>query len=165
MPAVASVTSLPPACRAATEKRANPTLLLWLWLRLLIFVRDKPDAANRDLGAGRTQAVRSGPSGRDAARAAPRHGWRMAAGPRSIAGVRELRRSRSQTRSRTPWLLGGLFQVTRRRRNASAVRQNKTSATLNIGYTPRTKRHKKPTKKTQGSTCAINSGTDSVLRA
>jgi hypothetical protein len=86
-------------------------------------MRNSPDTTNRDLGAGRTQVARSGPSGMDAARAAPRHGWRMAAGPRSVAGVRERRRRSRQTRSRT---LGYLvsFQVTRRRRNRSGVSQS-----------------------------------------
>jgi len=102
------------------QERTIPMRLLWL----LIFERDRPDDANRDLGAGRTQAMWSGQRDMDVALAAPGHGWPMAACPRSIAGVRELRRSRSQTRSKHPWLLGVLFQVTRRRRNASAVRQN-----------------------------------------
>jgi len=98
-------------------------------LLILIFGRELSSAAERDLGAGRTQVALRGSSGMDAARAAPRHGWRMAAGPRSVAGVREARRRRAQARSKHPWLLGGgaafrLFQVTRRRRNASAVRQN-----------------------------------------
>ena len=58
-------------------------------LQLLIFTHGSPDTTNRDLGAGRTQVALRGPSGMNAARAAPRHGWRMAAGPRSVAGVRE----------------------------------------------------------------------------
>jgi hypothetical protein len=47
----------------------------------------------------------------------------MAAGPRSVAGVRERRRRSRQTRSRT---LGYLvsFQVTRRRRNSTGVSQS-----------------------------------------
>ena len=61
----------------------------------------------------------------DAARAAPGHGWPMAAGPRSVAGVRVRRRRSRQTRS---WTLGYLvsFQVTRRRRNSLDVRTNPT---------------------------------------
>ena len=56
---------------------------------LLIFIHASPDTAKRDLGAGRTQATRSGQRGMDAALAAPGHGWPMAACPRSVAGVRE----------------------------------------------------------------------------
>ena len=63
--------------------------LLLLSLLLVLFIHASPNTTNRDLGAGQTQVARSGPSGMDAARAAPRHGWRMAAGPRSVAGVRE----------------------------------------------------------------------------
>jgi hypothetical protein len=37
---------------------------------------------------GRTQALRRGHRGKDAAVAAPGHGWPMAAGPRSNAGAR-----------------------------------------------------------------------------
>jgi len=40
---------------------------------------------------GRTQALRRGHRGKDAAVAAPGHGWPMAAGPRSNAGVRACR--------------------------------------------------------------------------
>jgi hypothetical protein len=40
---------------------------------------------------GRTQALRRGYRGKDAAVAAPGHGWPMAAGPRSNAGVRACR--------------------------------------------------------------------------
>ena len=74
----------------------------------------------------------------DAARAAPGHGWPMAAGPRSVAGVKVPRRSRGQTGSLTLGCLlkkrGGSFQVTRRRRNSLAVRTNQTiSVTLNSG--------------------------------
>ena len=58
-------------------------------LLILIFVRNRPDAAERDLGAGRTQAMRSGSSGMDAARALSGHGCPFSAGPRSVAGVRE----------------------------------------------------------------------------
>jgi len=56
---------------------------------LLIFIHASPDTAKRDLGAGRTQAARSGQRGMDAALAAPGRGWPMAAGPRSVAEVRE----------------------------------------------------------------------------
>jgi len=121
LPAVAISRTPPPASRTAGDLRQihNRRSLL-----ILIFMHARPDAAKRDLGAGRTQVALRGSSGMDAARAAPRHGWRMAAGPRSVAGVREARRRRAQARSKHPWLLGVLFQVTRRRRNASAVRQN-----------------------------------------
>jgi len=84
-------------------------------------------------------AMLRGSSGRDAARAPQGHGCPFGAGPRSVAGVREPRRRRGQTRSRTPWLLGGLFQVTRRRRNASAVRQNNRRHP-NTGYTQKSQR-------------------------
>ncbi|SES90587.1 hypothetical protein SAMN05216197_103180 [Pseudomonas graminis] len=47
------------------------------------------DTANRDLGAGRTQTTRSGPSRMDAARAPLGHGCPFGAGPRSVVGVRE----------------------------------------------------------------------------
>ncbi|SEQ94604.1 hypothetical protein SAMN03159444_02869 [Pseudomonas sp. NFACC02] len=97
-------------------------------LLLLLFDLNGPDTTKRDLGAGRTQAARSGPSGMDAARAAPGHGWPMAAGPRSVAGVRVRRRRSRQTGSLTLGCLlkqrGGSFQVTRRRRNSLAVRPN-----------------------------------------
>jgi hypothetical protein len=77
----------------------------------------RPTTAKRDLGAGRTQVLRSGPSRMDAARAPSGHGCPFGAGPRSKTGVRVFRRRRNPTRSRHPWLLGVLFQVTRRRRN------------------------------------------------
>ncbi len=51
-------------------------------------MHDSPDTANRDLGAGQTQAARSGSSGRDAARAPSGHGCPFGAGPRSVVGVR-----------------------------------------------------------------------------
>ena len=86
------------------EERARLGLLLRLLI--LIFKRDSPDTTNRDLGAGRTQAMRSGSSGRDAARAPQGHGCPFGAGPRSIAGVREPRRRRGLTGSKHPWLLG-----------------------------------------------------------
>jgi hypothetical protein len=60
----------------------------------------------------------------DAARAPQGHGCPFGAGPRSVAGVREFRRRRNPTRSKHPWLLGVLFQVTRRRRNRSGVSQS-----------------------------------------
>jgi hypothetical protein len=69
--------------------------------------RESPDTTNRDLGAGWPQVAWSGSSGMDAARGAPRHGWRMAAGPRSVAFVKERRRRSRQTRSKDTWLLGG----------------------------------------------------------
>ena len=68
----------------------------------------------------------------------------MAAGPRSVAGAEGTRRSRAKPGART---LGYLvsFQVTRRRRNASAVRQNPSS-------TPQTTDiHTKPNPKKTGN--------------
>ena len=53
------------------------------------FMRDSPNAAKRDLGAGQTQAARSGLSGMDAARAPSGQGCPFGAGPRSVVGVRE----------------------------------------------------------------------------
>jgi hypothetical protein len=55
---------------------------------ILIFHREGPDTAKRDLGAGRTQTTRSGPSGMDAARAPSGQGCPFGAGPRSVVGVR-----------------------------------------------------------------------------
>ena len=74
---------------------------------ILIFYRSSPGDAKPDLGAGQTQVAWSGPSGMDAARAAPRHGWRMAAGPRSVAGVRESDEV-GPNQEEDPWLLGVL---------------------------------------------------------
>ncbi len=53
-----------------------------------VHLRDSPDTANRDLGAGQTQTTRSGSSGMDAARAPSGHGCPFGAGPRSVVGVR-----------------------------------------------------------------------------
>ncbi len=53
-----------------------------------VHMRDSPDTTNRDLGAGQTQAARSGSSGRDAARAPSGHGCPFGAGPLSVVGVR-----------------------------------------------------------------------------
>ena len=119
LPAAAILRTPPSASRAATRDRGR----IENRRSLLIFMRDRSDDTNRDLGAGRTQVALRGPSGMDAARAAPRHGWRMAAGPRSVAGAEGTRRSRAQPGART---LGYLvsFQVTRRRRNTSAVGQS-----------------------------------------
>jgi hypothetical protein len=50
-----------------------------LWLLILIY---------RPVPRGRTQALRSGHPGMDAGIAASGHGWPVAAGPRSNAGVR-----------------------------------------------------------------------------
>ncbi len=77
---------------------------------LLIFVPGISDTAERDLGAGRTLVALRGSSGMDAARAAPRHGWRMAAGPRSVACVREPRRRRGQTGSQSALVTFALFE-------------------------------------------------------
>jgi len=55
----------------------------------IALVRDSPDTTKRDLGAGQTQTMRSGPSGMDAARALLGHGCPFSAGPRSVVGVRE----------------------------------------------------------------------------
>ena len=54
---------------------------------ILILGRALTDTANRDLGAGRVQAARSGLSGRDAARAPLGQGCPFGACPRSVAGV------------------------------------------------------------------------------
>jgi hypothetical protein len=102
-----------------------------------LFMRESSYTAERDLGAGRTQATGSGSSGMDAARAPSGNGCPFGASPRSVAGVRVSRRRRDPTRSRHPWLLGAPFQVTRQRRNKSGVSQNPISNTLNNGYAPR----------------------------
>ena len=47
----------------------------------LAFLRESPDTAERDLGAGRTQATRSGSSGMDAARALSECGYPTKSGP------------------------------------------------------------------------------------
>jgi hypothetical protein len=62
---------------------------LLILILILLLARVSPDDTDRDLGAGRTQAARSGPNGMDAARALPGHGCPFSAGPRSVAGVRE----------------------------------------------------------------------------
>ena len=82
--------------------------------------------------------ARSGPSGMDAARAAPRHGWRMAAGPRSVAEVKEPDEvGPNQEHGTLGYLVS--FQVTRRRRNSLAVRTDQTlSVTQNSGNAPHT---------------------------
>jgi len=112
-------------------------------LLILLFIRDRPDAAERDLGAGRTQVALRGPSGMDAARAAPRHGWRMAAGPRSVAGAEGTRRSRAQPGAKRFWLLlagpalrAFLPKVTRCK-SGTVIRP-----TADIGYAPPNKQQK-----------------------
>jgi len=57
---------------------------------LLILMRDGPNTARRDLGAGRTQAMWSGSSRMDAARGVWAMDGPFTPGPRSIAGVREV---------------------------------------------------------------------------
>ena len=109
---------LPPAAVLRAPPAASRTVTggSLRWLLILLFIRNGSDAAERDLGAGRTQAMWSGPSGRDAARAAPRHGWRMAAGPRSIAGAEGTRRRRAKPGAGPFWLLLWLLtKVTRRK--------------------------------------------------
>ncbi len=63
---------------------------------------------------GRVEVLRSGHRGKDAAVAAPGHGWPMAAGPRSRTGARAWRAlaSHRTTGARALGYLG-LFQVTR----------------------------------------------------
>jgi hypothetical protein len=64
---------------------------------------------------GRAQVLRSGHRGKDAAVAAPGHGWPMAAGPRSRTGARACR-ALARHRTSGAKALGylALFQVTRR---------------------------------------------------
>jgi len=125
------------------KKRESLMLLLWP----LIFMHARSDTTNRDLGAGRTQAMRSGQRDMDVALAAPRHGWRMAACPRSIAGAEGTRRRRAKPGAKT---LGYLvsFQVTRRRRNSSAVRTNQQ-------HHPNTRSALHPPHKPMTSSCQL----------
>ncbi len=64
---------------------------------------------------GRVEVLRSGHRGRDAAVAAPGHGWPMAAGPRSRTGARACRAlARHRTKgAKALWLLWGFSKVTR----------------------------------------------------
>ncbi|MBD8709366.1 hypothetical protein IFT47_22290 [Pseudomonas sp. CFBP 13711] len=64
--------------------KASPTVQL-----PLIFSHASSNTAKRDLGAGRAQVLRSGPSRMDAARAPSGHGCPFGAGPRSKTGARE----------------------------------------------------------------------------
>jgi hypothetical protein len=91
--------------RLPQEMRQDRQLCSLLILILLLSARQFR-RTNRDLGAGRTQAARSGPSGMDAARAPSGHGCPFGAGPRSVARVRVFRRRRNPTRSQDTWLLG-----------------------------------------------------------
>ena len=63
---------------------------------------------------GRAEVLRSGSPGMDAGRAAMGHGWPVAAGPRSGAGVREPERSEGRTPgAKALWLLCRFYKVTR----------------------------------------------------
>ncbi len=77
---------------------------------------------------GRVEVLRSGHRGRDAAVAAPGHGWPMAAGPRSRTGARAWRALASHRTkgARALWLLWGFSKVTRRKgeTNSSHHRRN-----------------------------------------
>ena len=97
-----------PALASETNAAVGPALAGKLLLLLLIFyaiVQTPPNATWvqaewRSRGVGRAAWMPREPP--------PRHGWRMAAGPRSGTGVKEPRRRRGQTRSTSPWLLGAL---------------------------------------------------------
>jgi hypothetical protein len=80
---------------------------------------------------GRAQVLRSGHRGRDAAVAAPGHGWPMAAGPRSRTGARECR-ALARHRTSGARALGylGLFQVTRCKSGTNSRRNRRN------GYAP-----------------------------
>jgi hypothetical protein len=66
---------------------------------------------------GRVEVLRSGHRGRDAAVAAPGHGWPMAAGPRSRTGARACRALASHRTkgAKALWLLSRFSKVTRRK--------------------------------------------------
>src|ERR1700712_5843368 len=75
----------------------------------------------------------------DVALAAPRHGWRMAACPRSNACAREPRRRRGRTGSQDPWLLGVFSSNSPKAKQFG--RQDKSWASRrHIGYAPKTQR-------------------------
>jgi hypothetical protein len=124
---------------AGSRQIAGQTTLLQLWVKSgrlihpsrkrralaparVALVRVSSGNTNRDLGAGQTQAARSGPSGMDAARAPSGHGCPFGAGPRSVVGVREPDEGGPNQEFR-PLVTWG-YQVTRRRRNSLAVRAN-----------------------------------------
>ena len=77
---------------------------------------------------GRTQALRRGHRGKDAAVAAPGHGWPMAAGPRSRTGARACgAKARHRTKGANAlWLLWRSSKVTRCKSetNRSRYRRN-----------------------------------------
>jgi hypothetical protein len=62
-------------------------------------IRHKPIAPS----VGRTESLRRGLSGMDAARAAMGQGWPFAAGPRSDDGVREVERSETRMQGQRPF--------------------------------------------------------------
>ena len=67
-----------------------------------------PNTAKRDLGAGRAQVLRSGPSRMDAARAPSGQGCPFGAGPRSKTGVREPDEG-GPNQEQTPLVTWGVF--------------------------------------------------------
>ena len=85
---------------------------------LLIFIHKRLSHRQSRLGCRLSAGLAPWAERHGCRESRPRHGWRMAAGPRSETGVKEPRGTRGQTRSKHPWLLGVLFQVTRRRRNS-----------------------------------------------
>src|ERR1700712_447206 len=88
---------------------------------------------------GRAQVLRRGQRDMDVALAAPRHGWRMAACPRSNACAREPRRRRGRTGSQDPWLLGVFSSNSPKAKQFG--RQDKSWASRrHIGYAPKTQR-------------------------
>jgi hypothetical protein len=76
-----------------------------------------PNTAKRDLGAGRAQVLRSGPSRMDAARAPLRTWMSVRRGPTEQDRSDGTRRRRAKPGADTLGYLGCFFQVTRRRRN------------------------------------------------
>ena len=77
-------------------------------LLILLFIRDGSDAAERDLGAGRTQVALRGPSGMDAARAAPPPWMADGGGPterRRSEGISTKSRPNQEQRHLVTWCL------------------------------------------------------------
>jgi hypothetical protein len=114
--------------RASVEESGRPVGRLALALAL--------HAPSR----GRAQVLRSGHRGKDAAVAAPGHGWPMAAGPRSRTGARACRAlARHRTSgARALWLLWGFSKVTRRQGGTLSRRYRKNGYVPNPNPNPNT---------------------------
>jgi hypothetical protein len=104
----------------------------------LIFPHASPVTTKRDLGAGRTQAMRSGLPGMDARQAPSGQGCPFGACPRSVAGVREPDEggpNQEQKRFGYFWSgpASGSSKVTRCKSGTDI------SLTSDNGYTPKTR--------------------------